>query len=61
MTAVLGRMATYSGQPVVWDEAVAKGLPEAPPQIAWEAKPRSMPGENGFYPFPRPGYYSPFV
>ncbi len=61
MTAVLGRMATYSGQPVTWDEAVEKGLSEAPDTIAWDARPRSMPDENGFYPFPRPGFYSPFA
>ena len=54
MTAVLGRMATYSGQVVKWDEAVAKGPQEAPERIAWDAKPRSMPGEDGFYPFPIP-------
>jgi myo-inositol 2-dehydrogenase/D-chiro-inositol 1-dehydrogenase len=60
MSAVLGRMATYSGQVVQWDEAVEKGLQESPEQIAWDAKPRSMPGENGFYPFPIPGVSPPF-
>ena len=30
MTAVLGRMATYSGQVVKWDDAVAKGPTRAP-------------------------------
>ncbi len=61
MTAVLGRMATYSGQVVTWDDAVANGdRRNRPQQIAWDAKPRSMPGENGFYPFSIPGVSPPF-
>ena len=37
MTAVLGRMATYSGQTVKWDDAVAKGTSEFPEKLAWDA------------------------
>ncbi len=58
MTAVLGRMASYSGQVVRWDDAVAKGPAESPERLAWDAKPRSLPGEDGFYPFPIPGVYN---
>ena len=32
-TAVLGRMATYSGQEVNWDDAVAKGPDEMPQEV----------------------------
>jgi len=60
MTAVLGRMATYSGQIVKWDEAVAKGPDESPEQLAWDATPRHVPGPDGFYPFPMPGVYKPY-
>lgn len=60
MTAVLGRMATYSGQVVKWDEAIEKGPQESPEKIAWDAKPRSLPDENGFYPFPIPGIYKAY-
>jgi len=60
MTAVLGRMATYSGQIVKWDEAVAKGPDESPERLAWDAKPRSLPGPDGFYPFPMPGVYKAY-
>jgi len=60
MTAVLGRMATYSGQVVKWDEAVAKGPQESPERIAWDAPPRHVPGADGFYPFPIPGQYKPY-
>jgi len=60
MTAVLGRMATYSGQVVGWDEAVAKGPSEAPERLAWDAVPRHLPGPDGRYPFPMPGVYKPY-
>ena len=60
MTAVLGRMATHSGQVVKWDEAVEKGPQESPEVIAWDAQPRHMPGPDGFYPFPIPGLYKPY-
>ncbi len=60
MTAVLGRMASYSGQVVRWDDAVAKGADESPERLAWDAKPRSLPGEDGRYPFPLPGVSPPF-
>lgn len=60
MTAVLGRMATYSGQVVKWDEAIAKGPQESPEQIAWDAVPRHVPGPDGWYPFPIPGQYKPY-
>ncbi len=48
-TAVLGRMATYSGQVVRWDEAVAKGPNEMPESLAWDAKPRVLPDKDGSY------------
>ena len=60
MTAVLGRMATYSGKVVRWDEAVAKGPQESPERIAWDARPRHLPGPDGKYPFPMPGVYKPY-
>jgi predicted dehydrogenase len=60
MTAVLGRMATYSGQIVRWDEAVAKGPDEAPERLAWDAPPRHLPGPDGFYPMVVPGTYKPY-
>ena len=45
-TAVLGRMATYSGQVVRWDEAVAKGPNEFPEKLAWDANPQDLPDER---------------
>jgi myo-inositol 2-dehydrogenase / D-chiro-inositol 1-dehydrogenase len=60
MTAVLGRMATYSGQVVKWDDAIAKEPQESPEQIAWNAVPRHVPGPDGWYSFPIPGQYKPY-
>jgi myo-inositol 2-dehydrogenase/D-chiro-inositol 1-dehydrogenase len=60
MTAVLGRMASYSGQVVRWDEAVAKGPSEAPEnldRLAWDAKPHHLPDAAGNYAPPVPGVY----
>ena len=61
-TAVLGRMATYSGQAVRWDDAVAKGPDEMPQQFAWDAKPKVLPDKNGFYEYAVavPGVYKPY-
>jgi myo-inositol 2-dehydrogenase / D-chiro-inositol 1-dehydrogenase len=60
MTAVMGRMATYSGQVVKWDDAVAKGPDEMPKKFAFDADPPAMPDKNGLYPIPVPGIYKPF-
>ncbi len=59
-TAVLGRMATYSGKVVKWDEAVEKGPDEMPQKYAFDADPPVMPDENGNYPVPVPGLYKPY-
>ena len=59
-TAVLGRMATYSGQVVKWDEAVAKGPDEMPKKFAFDADPPVMPDKDGNYPIAIPGQYKPY-
>jgi predicted dehydrogenase len=55
MTAILGRMATYSGKLVTWDEAVKSTLTYAPDRLAWDASPRSRPNPDGIYPCATPG------
>ncbi len=57
MTAVLGRMATYSGNIVKWDDAVAKGGTEFPDSLEWDAPAPVEPDEHGDYPIPVPGVY----
>ncbi len=55
MTAILGRMATYSGQIVQWDEAINSTKSIMPNEYAWDANPPSLPDSNGNYPVPVPG------
>ena len=59
-TAVLGRMATYSGQVVRWDDAVAKGMSEFPKQLAWDAPAPVQKDADGNYPIPVPGVYQAY-
>ncbi len=60
MTAVLGRMATYSGKVVKWDDAVAKGTSEFPETLTWDAKAPVEKDENGDYPIPMPGDFEAY-
>jgi myo-inositol 2-dehydrogenase / D-chiro-inositol 1-dehydrogenase len=60
MTAVLGRMAAYSGQVVKWDDAVAKGKSEFPEKLAWDAKAPVEQDADGNYPIPIPGVYKAY-
>ena len=55
MTAILGRMASYSGQLVTWDEALNSQLDLSPKRLAWDADPPVLPGPNGEYATPVPG------
>jgi predicted dehydrogenase len=55
MTAILGRMATYSGQVVEWDEALASELSLMPATYAWDAPPPVLPDAKGRYAVPTPG------
>jgi predicted dehydrogenase len=59
-TAVLGRMATYSGQSVKWDDAVANGPDEFPEKLAWDANPKCMPDSDGNYAIAMPGAYKAY-
>jgi len=55
MLAILGRMATHSGQQVTWDEAFGSKKALAPERYAWDAKPPVLPGPDGKYPHAIPG------
>ncbi len=59
-TAVLGRMATYSGQVVRWDDAVRSGPSLFPETLAFDANPRDLPGPDGNYPMAVPGTFKPY-
>jgi len=55
MTAIMGRMATYSGQMMEWDKALNSGLSIMPPVLAWDAKPLVLPDADGTYAAAVPG------
>lgn len=55
MTAIMGRMATYSGKVVKWDEALNSQIDLFPDKLAWDAMPKSLPDANGLYPIAVPG------
>ncbi len=62
-SAVFGRLATYSGVEVNWDDAVAKMgsiYPDNP--FDWDAIPMPKKGEDGTYAdtLPVPGIYKPY-
>jgi myo-inositol 2-dehydrogenase/D-chiro-inositol 1-dehydrogenase len=55
MTSVMGRMATYCGKEVTWDDAINSQLDTFPKVLAWDAKTPTEPDANGRYPIPVPG------
>ena len=55
MSSILGRMVTYSGQQISWDDAMKSELSLMPEVYAWDADPPVMPDANGNYAIPMPG------
>lgn len=55
LTSILGRMATYSGVPVKWDDALNSKIDLMPEKLDWNAMPKVLPDERGFYPIAIPG------
>lgn len=51
MLAIMGRMATYTGEQVTWEKAMASTEDLTPPSYAWgpmEVPPVAMPGQTKF-------------
>lgn len=55
MTAIMGRMATYSGKTISWDKAMKSSLDLTPSKFSWDADPGPKKGDNGLYPCAIPG------
>lgn len=55
MTAILGRMASYSGQMLTWDEALNAKVRLAPAAYAINAQPPVIADASGRYPVAMPG------
>jgi myo-inositol 2-dehydrogenase / D-chiro-inositol 1-dehydrogenase len=55
MTAIMGRMATYSGKLIEWDEAFNSKLQLMPEKVTWDMAPPILPDADGNYPIAVPG------
>ncbi len=57
MSAILGRMATYSGKQITWEQAMNSNYQIVPDEdtLSWESIPPTTCDENGNYPIPTPG------
>ena len=55
LTAVMGRMATYSGKMITADQALNSNENTMPEVLGWEAAPPTLPDEDGRYAIPIPG------
>tara|TARA_R110002049_G_scaffold172059_1_gene338868 strand:- start:19056 stop:20387 length:1332 start_codon:yes stop_codon:yes gene_type:complete len=55
MSAILGRMATYSGKEVTWDDAIKSELRLMPEEMTWDSLSPTLPDSNGRYAIPVPG------
>jgi predicted dehydrogenase len=55
LSAIIGRMATYSGQIIPWDKALNSGISLQPQTYAFDAPPPVQPDASGFYAYAKPG------
>jgi hypothetical protein len=55
MTAIFGRMATYCGKEINWDECFNSEMDTFPKVLAWDADTPTKPNAEGRYPIPIPG------
>jgi predicted dehydrogenase len=55
LTAIMGRMAVYSGKTVKWDAALNSTIDLMPEKYSWDAMPKILPKDDGSYPIAIPG------
>jgi predicted dehydrogenase len=55
MTAIMGRMAGYSGELMLWDDALKSEVPMSVLPSSLKDEPPIKPDESGTYPLPIPG------
>ena len=63
MIAVMGRMATYSGREISWDEVVEKGTSAFPygKELAWDSETPTKLNADGRYDIAIPGRFDPYA
>ncbi len=55
LMGVMGRMATYTGQEITWDQALNSQEILVPDVIDWDIEPPVKPDDDGWYPVAIPG------
>ena len=55
LSAILGRMATYTGKKITFKQALESKLQLVPEVMTWESSPPTKPDEEGNYLIPTPG------
>jgi predicted dehydrogenase len=60
LVGIMGRMATYSGKRVTWEEAMKSELSLSPARYAMDADPPIVPDATGNYPVAMPGITQAF-
>ncbi len=55
MSAIIGRMATYSGKVIKWEEAMQSELSLVPDNLNWDSPAPVQPKADGSYEIPTPG------
>ncbi|MDZ4289759.1 MAG: Gfo/Idh/MocA family oxidoreductase [Prosthecobacter sp.] len=55
LMGVMGRMATYTGQVITWDQALNSKDVLVPDNLTWDTEPPVIPDADGWYPVAVPG------
>jgi predicted dehydrogenase len=58
LTSIMGRMATYTGKTITWEQALNSNVnlaPEDYDNLTWNSACKSLPDAEGFYPVAVPG------
>ena len=46
MTAIMGRMATYTGKEITWEQALNSKHVLVPSDLSWSSNPPTLPNEK---------------
>jgi|TARA_B110000114_G_scaffold81155_1_gene85844 myo-inositol 2-dehydrogenase/D-chiro-inositol 1-dehydrogenase len=55
LSAIMGRMATYTGKEITWEQALNTKQVLVPDNLNWNSIPPVLPDSNGRYSIPKPG------
>jgi hypothetical protein len=55
LSAIMGRMATYTGKKITWDQIINSKENLVPDNLTWNSKAPTLPDSAGYYDIPVPG------